>query len=1650
MNPFAEFLLLLWKVVRFLLELSLYVICFCLFIGSFALPWRWPHILTHLGAHDGEDIRLTWVMHFMFTLLDAVTLPFAIGSFIVPTRTMDLFNNDHESSDLGYSVSRRCSCICIFFGALADLVFLPFFFLALVVPTRTWATLKFTCQESKERRDFNVFRWAAPWFFLAMLGLLDLVSAAFGILAFATGIRSCQTWREIRAALNCDSKERSGVENEMIDNYFYNLGVRKVLLRNGALVLIDVFFVPVALVTILSPCRFVAVLKELKESITLKTRLRILQQFGHAILDLVLLVPTLLVVLTGYRSRMLMDYWSGNTASLPFCCRPDPSTEAVEPIKSERPCKILTQGQWLAIRASGLLLMDAACLPALILLFVTGYRFRTSAQPRVGIEFHKVALSNFGALLLDLPFILMGLVVLCTVYRADMLIGALYSLWKPEETKKYDEEMPPDSKGDEDTSLDCQLRSVTLVIFLSLVRDILMLLPFTLLFVSIYRVPSLLLALKVKLSKRPTTPPLMQVLSCEATIAKPNGKPRLDVRASKAPELHGLKNIKLRILGDDFWVAVANSVGHLKASAAQALMPVTLHGRNVDLTAIMPGSTEANLSIEFDPVVTFDEVVSELKKLPGDVQSLLQLEATLEDGQQSVLLTIGLPVSAFVVGLTQGVWPVESILDSAQAQKLQPANEQPRRDIWWSVVATESLYLLKDVVNVFVHMLHIVLALLLIVVPWRLISALTMIFESPSRRSARFASDAMACFQEWEQTFHIVARKLGSFMNKASKKLFSGRCQATQKSRSRLENCVDGYHYESREGTKMDWEICLEQEIACWCCLLCPGCPNYPYFPGDEPDCWRREDQAERSIHGWLRREDKQLRVVGHRLSQALEMWPEDSQWQNLRTKMDTHLAARAEELFHIMMPHNLHAERDLDMGEHHALVSERSNFDCMQSHKLCEQSHKLIIKSFKTEYKNASSTSKFGIRSAPVCREIIRNQLVKGVSDLLAIPGLLLLALSIYRVPDLCKDISELPVRNCPAIKRTVKKNLVGLAWDIVVFVEFLILVAILAVTVVKLPDFLNGMRPHMGLRANVGWALIKVQEVIMGLVELLFLLTAWKSYRLVLSAATFAALCPATILAMALPSRCPPKCRFAFASILWIGLVLICVFCVPIVPLAAHQPAILVIGLGVMTCLGLWMNGTPGWFSPAPGEWWNPSARWTAPNLLVLLGIAVEAAGLSLVASGQQSELMVTISDSMSNSYALYGVVLAFVLLTTLPWVAADEERRNIIAAINWRAAVSLFREVFFLPIAWLLTQAADSTMKTLAIVFFLYFATFLGVSCDVKVTRQFFIDVRSPEFFFAGTRLVLASALLCRESDMAFLYSCAALCVWVLVWGVHGCSVLWVQVLRFGVGAAAVATMVVGVNGFLLASSIAVCLAVVVGSISHCRRRQAMRNADIPASLQKLRLVQGRLGLWGDTFGLSLSSSVPEVANHLLLLEDRLPLERLTKGFMTNRPQWRQALKVAEDYSQIKDALKQLACGIATPVPSKALTQVLCQIPVQQRSYFPQDLAALVVSFVATSEFKWSNLRIEMPEGPRRLAKDTDIDLPHIFKMAREAAKMKSTELAKSLKQQTTQGEHGSNSLADVGEFLSESSCRSEEITLECYPKALGGTWEGRQTL
>jgi hypothetical protein len=374
-------------------------------------------------------------------------------------------------------------------------------------------------------------------------------------------------------------------------------------------------------------------------------------------------------------------------------------------------------------------------------------------------------------------------------------------------------------------------------------------------------------------------------------------------------------------------------------------------------------------------------------------------------------------------------------------------------------------------------------------------------------------------------------------------------------------------------------------------------------------------------------------------------------------------------------------------------------------------------------------------------------------------------------------------------------------------------------------------------------------------------------------------------------------------------------------------------------------------------------------------------------------------------------------------------------IISNIVWRQAVVVLRELLFLPIVWLLIEAPDSPLKTLATMFFLYFATFVGVSCDVPVKRAFLTDIRSPEFFVAGTRLILACALLGAGSQMAFVCICGILCMWTLGWGRNGCSVLWVQVLRFGVGTAAILGSFLGFTGLFISSSIPV-VALLVGCVSRHRRQLIMREEGLPGTMQKLKNVQGRLGLWGDKFELPLGSSVQEVAFHLLLLEDRIPIERLTKKFMVDRPSWRRALRAATEYNQIKDSLEQLSCGIATPWPSTALTQLLTQVPVGQVSYFPRDLAALVVSFADECQnLKWSNLKIEMPQVSECF-KDNQVNLLVLFNMAQT----ESTKLAKNMGKQPA-GERTPSQITvqmDSKEFLRE----GDDILVGpgLYPKAL----------
>merc|ERR1712232_456868 len=141
------------------------------------------------------------------------------------------------------------------------------------------------------------------------------------------------------------------------------------------------------------------------------------------------------------------------------------------------------------------------------------------------------------------------------------------------------------------------------------------------------------------------------------------------------------------------------------------------------------------------------------------------------------------------------------------------------------------------------------------------------------------------------------------------------------------------------------------------------------------------------------------------------------------------------------------------------------------------------------------------------------------------------------------------------------------------------------------KLPDFLSSIRPSQGLRKARDCALASVSEVVVGIGEFLCFLTAWKSYRLAVSALIFATLCPAAMMSIALPGGTTrTKPRFAIACLCWLGILCASFF--------FKEQYYVMLSVGIillMSFVGFVFNRVDGWIRPRGGlDWWGSSVRW------------------------------------------------------------------------------------------------------------------------------------------------------------------------------------------------------------------------------------------------------------------------------------------------------------------------------------------------------------------------------------------------------------------------------------------------------------------------
>ena len=146
-NEFQAFLLFAWRIIKFIIDVTLDIICLCVLIVSCVLPWRTVWIIADLfdGDLTESKFRSKAAVQLLCSLYDIITLiPLIIG-LVIPTRTVHTIINIKKEYDntaeFQYSIDMRYVTWKSCFLGICDIFALVFGFASLFMPTRWYGFL---------------------------------------------------------------------------------------------------------------------------------------------------------------------------------------------------------------------------------------------------------------------------------------------------------------------------------------------------------------------------------------------------------------------------------------------------------------------------------------------------------------------------------------------------------------------------------------------------------------------------------------------------------------------------------------------------------------------------------------------------------------------------------------------------------------------------------------------------------------------------------------------------------------------------------------------------------------------------------------------------------------------------------------------------------------------------------------------------------------------------------------------------------------------------------------------------------------------------------------------------------------------------------------------------------------------------------------------------------------------------------------------------------------------------------------------------------------------------------------------------------------------------------------------------------------------
>ncbi|CAK9080403.1 unnamed protein product [Durusdinium trenchii] len=548
--------------------------------------------------------------------------------------------------------------------------------------------------------------------YLLLLPVLSLVDVMAGLLAYAAmlnPLRADTLHQLLSSSWYADPESCCCFDSEVQSAARWNAHLRGIAIKTGLASLMDFLLFPVGLVLGLTVYRAGPLLKALwgydelgepilEESLPIsRIHAIIMKQFALLLLDLLTLPSLILVLLTGYRcsaTQHLMERMRArNYGAMAY---------HVAVVSNSL---VIMHDAFLAV-CSLTLLLTVYRLPRVIRVL---QRQGVSSDSDSGSESDSSTSSSsrmrlkiwqeIGHLLLDLPLLPLLLILLLTVWRADLV---LQEIWHAES--------------------DCEGRKVVALQFLELLRDMLAFVALLILAVTLVRLPKVLLDIYAQRARPATGTPRLALRSVQ--VAAPNDD-RLTWYVAADQESSRKRNelgvIRINVISQAFWEDIGRVFGTAVSSLGKALLPYTLQeGKHFEYNDLLPQAVQMELKIGGD------ELKKRLLQLDGDMTMCVQIEHRAPDGTEEVMGRLPIPARVLHDAIRRPETVVqvpEEFIAAARSPDLLEAVCGPllsgsgiRNGLW--ICAFRELWQLV------LDLLHLLLFLLLLASPLRLMQYL--------------------------------------------------------------------------------------------------------------------------------------------------------------------------------------------------------------------------------------------------------------------------------------------------------------------------------------------------------------------------------------------------------------------------------------------------------------------------------------------------------------------------------------------------------------------------------------------------------------------------------------------------------------------------------------------------------------------------------------------------------------------------------------------------------------------------------------------------------------------------------------------------------------------------------------------------------------